>query len=116
MSLAEPTKFRGFAKRERRFLLQCLENVGSNRTEDMLRWKDRWIRLGERLHPGDFKKRFPKSLEAFDVLRNDQSFQTFNSRAEIAIKVGHAPATVELLAQRPGDFAPAPRSRSANSR
>jgi len=48
VSLAEPTKFRNFAKRERRFLLGCLEQCGSSMTEDILRWKDRWIRLGAR--------------------------------------------------------------------
>lgn len=67
VSLAKPTTFRNFSKRERRFLLHCLEEVGDTCTEDMLRWKSRWIRLGERLHPGDFKKQFPKALAAFDT-------------------------------------------------
>ncbi|PQO45561.1 cytoplasmic protein [Blastopirellula marina] len=105
ISLAEPTKFRSFRKRERRFLLSCLERVGSSRTEDMLRWKDRWIRLGERLHPGDFKARFPHSLESFDTLRNDLPFRTFNSYVEVAIANSDTEATLETLRQRPGDFA-----------
>ena len=105
VSLAEPTKFRNFSKKERRFLLGCLERAGNLLTEDMLRWKDRWIRLGERLHPGDFKKRFPKTFRAFDVLRNNMPFETFNTRVEFAIKVGNAKATLGLLCQRPGDFA-----------
>lgn len=105
LSLAEPTKFRTFSKRERKFLLDCLENVGTSRIEDMLRWKQRWIRLGERLHPGDFKKRFPQTCEAFDVLRNDKPFKTFNSRVEDAIAAASADSTVALLGQRPGDFA-----------
>lgn len=105
VSLAEPTKYRSFNKRERRFLLACLENSGSSRTEDMLRWKERWIRLGERLHPGDFKKRFPESLEAFDVLRNNKPFQTFNSSVEEAVFLGDTDRALQLLTQRPGDFA-----------
>lgn len=104
VSLAEPTKFRNFAKRERRFLLECLENVGSSRIEDMLRWKLRWIRLGERLHPGDYRRRFPKALEAFDVLRNDKPFKTFNGRVEAALLDRNVGSTAELLTQRPGDF------------
>ncbi len=104
VSLAEPTKFRNFTKAERRFLLGCLENTGNSRTEDMLRWKDRWIRLGEKLHPGDFKRRFPKSLEAFDVLRNKAPYRTFNRLAEDAISKGDSEATVSLLKKRPGDF------------
>jgi hypothetical protein len=104
LSLAEATKFRNFRKVERRFLLGCLEAVGSSLIEDMLRWKERWVRLGERLHPGDFKKRYPKSLEAFDVLRNQTPFRTFNSLAEEAISQGDADATANLLQKRPGDF------------
>jgi hypothetical protein len=105
VSLAEPTIFRNFSKRERRFLLGCLEECGTSLTEDMLRWKNRWIRLGERLHPGDFKKRFPRSLEAFDVLRHNLRYETFNTTIEAAIRAGNAIETVKLLQRRPGDFA-----------
>ncbi|MBN70672.1 MAG: cytoplasmic protein [Gimesia sp.] len=105
VSLAEPVHFRNFAKRERRFLLSCLENTGTSRTEDMLRWKDRWIRLGERLHPGDYQKRFPNSFASFSVLRNNLPFKTFNSKIEDAIRSGDADQTTQLLVQRPGDFA-----------
>lgn len=105
VSLAEPTKFRNFSKRERRFLLACLENVSTSRIEDMLRWKLRWVRLGERLHPGDFKRRYPAALEAFDVLRNSTPFKTFNGRIEDAIAAGDSASTLKLLMQRPGDFA-----------
>ncbi|QDT96806.1 TerD family protein [Gimesia aquarii] len=105
VSLAEPTKFRNFSKRERRFLLHCLNETGSSRTEDMLRWKSRWIRLGERLHPGDYKKRFPEALKSFDVLRNSEPYKTFNGKVEAAISKGNAEPTLALLTQRPGDFA-----------
>src|SRR5262249_23212592 len=56
VSLAESAKFRNFTRRERRALLELLENC-DNSTEDMLRWKGRWIRLGERLHPGEYRDR-----------------------------------------------------------
>lgn len=105
VSLAEPTTFRNFAKRERRFLLGCMENIGPSLTEDMLRWKPRWIRLGERLHPGDFKKRFPEAFKAFDVVRNNKPFTTFNASVEQALSAGDTASTIALLTQRPGDFA-----------
>jgi hypothetical protein len=73
VSLAESAKFRNFTRRERRALLELLENC-DNSTEDMLRWKGRWIRLGERLHPGEYRDRFPKAANSFDVLRNDMPF------------------------------------------
>ena len=46
VSLAAASPFRKFKRRERRLLLGLLEQCGSI-TEDMLRYKDRWIRLGE---------------------------------------------------------------------
>ncbi len=105
VSLAEPAKFRNFSKRERRFLLNCLEQAGETRTEDMLRWKPRWIRLGERLHPGDFKQRYPQTLAAFDTLRNNGPCPTFNSQIEQGLRRENSPSTLALLALRPGDFA-----------
>ncbi|WP_146504651.1 hypothetical protein [Rubinisphaera italica] len=105
VSLAEPSKFRSFSKRERRFLLDCLEHSGNSCTEDMLRWKERWVRLGERLHPGDFKRRFPLSLTAFGILRNNLPYKTYNAKVERSIIDGDTTEALILLSQRPGEFA-----------
>ncbi len=32
----------------------------------------RWVRLGEILHPGEYKNQFPKSFEAFNKIRNEK--------------------------------------------
>lgn len=105
VSLAEPCLFRNFAKRERRFLLELLESTGDTRVEDMLRWKERWLRLGERLHPGDFKRRFPKAMAAFDAVRNDTAPPNFYSRVESALVARDPGLVLDLLATRPGEFA-----------
>jgi hypothetical protein len=104
LSLAEPAKFRRLSRKERRALLSLLENCG-NLLEDMLRWKGRWLRLGERLHPGEYGKRYPKAAEAFDLLRNDAPVQTFNSRVERAVRGRDVQEAVDLLRDRPGEFA-----------
>jgi hypothetical protein len=104
ISLAESTKFRGFSRRERKALLGLLESCG-NIAEDMLRWKKRWIRLGERLHPGEYRRLYPKSAEAFDILRNDVPFHTFNSAVETAIRRRDITEAVDLLRNRAGEFA-----------
>src|SRR5262245_55776583 len=67
VSLAEACKFGKFRRRERALLLGWVERA-ANRTEDMLRWKSRWIRLGERLHPGEYATRFQQTATAFDIL------------------------------------------------
>ena len=104
ISLAAPTKFRTFSRPERRFLLD-LVNRQKNPVEDMLRWKNRWIRLGEKLHPGEMKARYPVAFDAFQILRNDVPVQTFNSGLEAALRQNNAPKAVSMLGKRPGDFA-----------
>jgi hypothetical protein len=104
VSLASNTRFRNFRRFERRLLLELLENAG-NITEDMLRWKKRWIRLGERLHAGEFAEKYPKVFEAFDTIRNGKPFETFNAKIERALKEKNAVKVAELLETRAGDFA-----------
>jgi hypothetical protein len=101
VSLAEPTKFRSFKRAERKALLSTLDRCGEI-TEDMLLHKGKWIRLGERLHPGEYE--FSNVNEAFDVVRNDKPFQTFNARVEQAVKTDAAEA-LKLLSTRPGMLA-----------
>ena len=48
------------ARPERKLLLGLL-NVCDNLVEDMCRHKVKWVRLGEKLHPGDYKKVFPET-------------------------------------------------------
>ena len=103
VSLAEPAKFTNFKRRERKWLLACLEQCGSP-MEDMLRWPEPWKRLGERLHPGDYAAQFPKSYTAFDVLRNDKPCITFNSRIEHSLCHREFAAALNLLKDRPGDL------------
>jgi hypothetical protein len=104
ISLAENTKFKSFSKKIRRLLLQTLEN-GSNITEDMLRYQNRWKRLGERLHPFEYKNKYPKCYDAFDTIRNDRPFATFNSKVEMGLLEKDTVAVTKLLKTRPGEFA-----------
>ncbi|MES2598246.1 MAG: TerD family protein [Verrucomicrobiota bacterium] len=104
VSLAESVKFIKFNRAQRRMLLSWLERTG-NPVEDMLRWKKRWIRLGERLHPGDYAESFPKTFAAFKALRNDEKVVTFNSQIEQSFSTQDAGSALTLLESRPGDFA-----------
>ena len=104
VSLAEPTKFKNFRRSERRQLLAWLESTGEP-TEDMLRWAEPWKRLGERLHPGDYRAEYPLTFRAFCVLRSDEPFSTFNGQIERTLKDRDTTRTLELLEQRPGDLA-----------
>ncbi|MEO7717328.1 MAG: TerD family protein [Capsulimonas sp.] len=104
VSLADATKFIVFSRPQRRMLLALLDRQ-ANATEDMLRWKGRWIRLGERLHAGEFRARYPKAAASFDVLRNDLPFATFNGQVERALANKDVDAALRRLETRPGDLA-----------
>lgn len=71
----------------------------------MQRYKNRWIRLGEILHPFEYKDRYPRAAEAFDILRNNRRIETFNSQVELAILACDIKEATRLLMQRPGEFA-----------
>ncbi|MCE5172950.1 TerD family protein [Paenibacillus profundus] len=104
VSLAANTPFRKFTRAERRLLLGLLEQC-PNPIEDMLRYRDRWVRLGEILHPSEYKSRYPLSQEAFDVLRNNRPYATFGHRVEEALRYFDTDQAVEQLLERPGEFA-----------
>lgn len=106
VSLATAAKFRTFARPERNLLLALMDRLPHhNAIEDMLRWKGRWIRLGEKLHPGEYQAKYPQAARAFQVLRNDEPFTTFNSSVEKALTAKDVAAALTQLTTRPGDFA-----------
>ena len=105
ISLATNTKYRSFKRKERRLLLELLDNCG-NIQEDMLRYKNRWIRVGERLHPGEYKTgQYSNARLAFDKLRNNEKIQTFNSKVDYNMKDKKFENAILLLQKRPGELA-----------
>ncbi len=106
VSLAENTKFRNLKRSERRIIMNLLAGCG-NASEDMNRYAGRWIRVGEKLHPGEFAKneRYTKVVQAFGVIRNDGKIQSFAGKVDAAVASGDVNAVVSLLKKRPGEFA-----------
>lgn len=104
ISLAENTKFKKFKRGERRLLLNLL-NGQKNLAENMVKYKTKWLRVGEILHPGDYDKRFNKIFKAFSDLRTDADIETFNSKVEALILAGKMDKAAELLSSRPTDLA-----------
>jgi len=104
ISLAKPTHFRKFKRAERRMLLELLERCPVI-AEDMLRYASPWIRLGEILHPGEYKERYPRCYEAFDIIRNNRVIEKFNSAVERALQAYDSRTAVQHLLARPGEFA-----------
>jgi len=104
ISLAENTNYISFRRHQRRQLLQLIEN-GSSITENMAIHKMKWIRLGERLYPGEYKERFPKTYSAISKIRDDVKLESFNSKLEKYIAHKQVDKAGTLLKQRPSIFA-----------
>jgi hypothetical protein len=105
VSLAENTKFKSFSRPVRRALLDLLAK-DQNLQEAFARDRERFIRLGERLHPREFKDaRYRKLRHNFQILRANLRLETFNSRVEELLLKKNAIAATAQLITRPGEFA-----------
>lgn len=103
ISLSEKTEYRNFKRSERKNLLYLLNNC-KNIEEDMLRYKVQWIRIGEKLHPGEYKQ-FEKALTAFTKIRSGGIINTFNRQIEEAFIAEDYERALEILKTRPGELA-----------
>lgn len=95
-------KFKKFSRKERRYILGLLEKTNCDPKEMVLR-DQRWIRLGEILHPGEFKTKYPKAFKAFDQIRNNKIkswFGLLNVEMNKSLEDG-----LTFLSQKPGEFA-----------
>ena len=104
VSLAKNCKYISFPRKIRRILLELLEDC-SCLEEDMYRRKEAFIRLGERLHVGEYAKRYPKAYRAFEKLRNGEKIQTYGGSLEFALEQKDIHLALRLLKERPGEFA-----------
>lgn len=94
--------FRNFNRRERRLFLGLLEQM-HHPVEDMLLYRETWKRLGELLHPGEMRARYPKTIQAFTVLRRERSVPTVRRAIEQGMH-WRIPDVLELLEERPGEL------------
>lgn len=104
ISLSKNCKYISFSRKIRRILLELLEDC-SSLEEDMYRRKGAFIRLGERLHVGEYERRYPRTYRAFEKIRNGEKIQTYGGRLADAFKQGEIRLALKLLKERPGEFA-----------
>ena len=98
------TRFAPMKRGVRRLLLRLLDRA-PNAVEDVMRHAERWKRLAEVLHPGDYADKYPRALAAITAARRDDAPASFGSRVETLLAQRHIAALTPLLQQRPGEFA-----------
>lgn len=105
-----PYNFIRFSRAERRFILSKLETIlttkkAENVYADMKKYANKWIRLGEVIHPGEYAKAYPETARAFYMIRDMKKYiETYNSRVNAARKISYK-EWINVLAERPGEFA-----------
>lgn len=105
ISLAKNTKFRKLKRSERRLVMDLLAGCG-NIKEDMYRYKDRWIRIGEIVHPSEFNNvKYRNVKQAFHAIRNERKPLYFGGKVQEYIQNGNTKEAAKLLEKRPGEFA-----------
>jgi hypothetical protein len=104
VSLATPTRFRAFRRRERRLLLAALNEVveaNPNKLGDVRRYAELWKRLGERLHPHEYGQ-WAHAQDVFAVARGERRVHNLAGRAEAAFRAGAIGPAASVLSAAPG--------------
>ena len=103
-SLATPVRFRSFSRNERRLLLSLLNDM-KELPSKMVKYREEWKRLGEKLHPSEYTKLYPHVAAAFAVLRSSEHIESFEGHVDRLLRSGDYVAAAELMKQRPGMLA-----------
>ncbi len=98
------TRFKATKRSTRRLLLRLLDSI-PNAAEDVMRHAERWKRLAEVLHPGDYADKYSRALAAITVARRNEAPDSFGSRVETLLAQRHIATLTPLLQSRPGEFA-----------
>lgn len=106
ITLATNCKFKKFKRSDRRRLLSIMDNLNQKAAaEDMVKYRERWLRIGEILHPGEYSNQFPNAAKLFKDLRESTDIATFNRTLEKLISERKFVDAAEHLKKRPGEFA-----------
>ena len=98
------TRFTAMKRSMRRMLLRLLDHV-PDALEDVMRHAERWKRLAEALHPGDYADKYPRALAAITAARRNEAPASFGSCVETLLAQGQIATLTSLLQSRPGEFA-----------
>jgi hypothetical protein len=99
--LREKFKFKKFSRKERKLLLSLLEKTNCDVREFALK-DNRWIRLGEILHPGEYREQFPKAFAMFEKVRNEK-VRTWYGEVDSAFASSYEEG-LKKLSERPGEM------------
>lgn len=98
------TRFTAMKRSMRRLLLRLLDRI-PNAAEDVMRHVERWKRLAEVLHPGDYADKYPRALAAITAARRNEAPDSFGSCVETLLAQRRIATLTPILQSHPGEFA-----------
>ena len=109
VTLAKPTKFKHFSRKERTLLFSALEKIDTRYLlEDILRYEEPFKRLAEGTsltREQRYKNRYPHLVAAMKRIQYGDKVQTYQGRLAHAYDAKDVEKEVALLLRRPGEFA-----------
>jgi hypothetical protein len=102
ITLTTSTKFKTFSRKVRRLLLASLDGVITSESKlyDVHQYKEVWKRLGERLHPYEYK--YKNAILVFDVAYDKAKLTLPDTVINNAFKAGDILTATKVLSNRPG--------------
>ncbi|MQY09373.1 TerD family protein [Actinomadura macrotermitis] len=104
VTLLEPTRFTAMPRPARRALLAALDGVVAAdpaKLGDVAAYRERWKRLGERLHPHEYP-RWPQAARVFAVARGEQAAPSIAGRVEARFAADDVIGAANVLKASPG--------------
>lgn len=105
VSLSDDSKFK-LSRPYRRILIEMISDISfrnDNFIHDMFRYREKWLRFGEYVHPRTYDNAIVTKL--FDELRNNSKFRTKASILENLLENKNVVDSVNILKNTPGEFA-----------
>jgi stress response protein SCP2 len=104
VTLQVPSRLRSFTRPERRLLLASLNMLvrqSPAKLADVARHAEGWKRLGERLHPHEYRQ-FPHAQRVFAAARGEERLPSLTARVEEQFRRGDSLHAGRVLAAAPG--------------
>lgn len=110
VSLAQKLRFKSISRSNRRTYLAMIEELSKSKSSedillDMMRHREKWKRLNEKLHSGEYKQSYPEAAQLFVSLIEKDLPLSFNGKVELAMIRKDLNEVMSLLITRPGEFA-----------
>lgn len=106
VTLTENTRFKSLRRPVRRALMEALDGVLDNRPElleDITSRREQFKRLGEKLHPHEFRA-CKDAIKLFSYARGDTQIVTWGHKVHAAIENRRIGRALSLLAEKPGQL------------